>query len=78
MAAMAEIELVVTLIVDEDGGFVATCPALPGCISQGDTREEALANVREAITVALANREAEGGWSPARVEVATVRVPVSG
>jgi antitoxin HicB len=34
---------------DEDGVFVATCPALPGCVSQGRTRAEATENVREAI-----------------------------
>jgi predicted RNase H-like HicB family nuclease len=34
---------------DEDGFFVAEVPALPGCISQGGTREEALASIREAI-----------------------------
>jgi len=34
---------------DEDGAFVAECPSLPGCISQGRTREEALENVRDAI-----------------------------
>jgi antitoxin HicB len=34
---------------DEDGVFVATCPALPGCVSQGKTREEALTNMRDAI-----------------------------
>lgn len=34
---------------DEDGRFVATCSALPGCISEGDTREEALANIQDAI-----------------------------
>jgi predicted RNase H-like HicB family nuclease len=34
---------------DEDGVFVAECPALPGCISQGKTRDEALANIRDAI-----------------------------
>ena len=34
---------------DEDGIFVATVPSLPGCVSQGPTREEALRNVREAI-----------------------------
>lgn len=34
---------------DEDGVFVATCPALPGCVSQGQTRAEAAANIREAI-----------------------------
>lgn len=33
----------------EDGYVVAECPALPGCVSQGRTREEALANIREAI-----------------------------
>jgi len=34
---------------DEDGVFVATVPSLPGCVSQGATRAEALSNVREAI-----------------------------
>lgn len=34
---------------DEDGVFVATCPALPGCVSQGRTRAEAAENIREAI-----------------------------
>ena len=34
---------------DEDGIFVAECPSLPGCISQGRTREEALKNIRDAI-----------------------------
>jgi antitoxin HicB len=34
---------------DEDGVYVAECPTLPGCISQGRTREEAVANIRDAI-----------------------------
>ena len=34
---------------DEDGVFVATCPTLPGCVSQGHTRTEAAENIREAI-----------------------------
>jgi antitoxin HicB len=34
---------------DEEGVFVATCPALPGCISQGRTRSEATGNIRESI-----------------------------
>ncbi len=34
---------------DEDGVFVAECPSLPGCISQGKTRSEALQNIRDAI-----------------------------
>ena len=41
----------VLLEPEDDGGFVVSVPALPGCISQGDTREEALANIREAISV---------------------------
>jgi predicted RNase H-like HicB family nuclease len=33
----------------EDGYFVAECPSLPGCVSQGKTREEAIANIKETI-----------------------------
>jgi predicted RNase H-like HicB family nuclease len=39
----------VVLEQEEDGGFVVAVPALPGCFSQGDSRDEALANIREAI-----------------------------
>jgi len=39
----------VLLTPDEEGGWVVECPSLPGCISQGETKEEALANIREAI-----------------------------
>jgi predicted RNase H-like HicB family nuclease len=39
----------VTLTAGEDGYIVAECPALPGCVSQGKTRDEALKNVQEAI-----------------------------
>lgn len=41
----------VLLIPGEDGYVVAEVPSLPGCVSQGKTREEALANVREAISL---------------------------
>ena len=34
---------------DEDGSFVATCPSLPGCVSQGRTRDDALRNIGEAV-----------------------------
>lgn len=37
----------------EDGWIVAECPALPGCVSQGEDEEQALANIREAITAWL-------------------------
>ncbi len=39
----------VILEPDEDGGYAVWVPALPGCVSQGDTREEALQNIQEAI-----------------------------
>jgi predicted RNase H-like HicB family nuclease len=37
----------------EDGFWIAECPSLPGCISQGETREEAVSNIREAIDLYL-------------------------
>ena len=40
---------VVTIAAGDDGYLVAECPSLPGCVSQGRTREEALANIEEAI-----------------------------
>jgi len=43
----------VALEQEADGGYVASVPALPGCVSQGDSRSEALANIREAIEVYL-------------------------
>ena len=45
--------LKVVLERSEDGGFSAYVPALPGCISEGETAEEALANIREAIELYL-------------------------
>ena len=42
---------------DEDGFYVAEVPALPGCVSQGDTRQEALDNIREAIAGYLESLE---------------------
>jgi predicted RNase H-like HicB family nuclease len=43
---------------DEDGIFVAEVPALPGCISQGQTREQAIKNIKEAIALYLESLEA--------------------
>ncbi len=48
---------------DEDGVFIAEVPSLPGCLSDGRTREEALKNVREAISLYLESLEAHGGAS---------------
>jgi predicted RNase H-like HicB family nuclease len=43
----------VVLLQDEDGGYSVSCPALPGCHSQGDSMEEALENIKEAIAGCL-------------------------
>ena len=55
-------KFIVTLDRDEDGVWIAECPAIPGCVSQGTTREEALGNVRDAISYVL--RCVRNGDSP--------------
>jgi predicted RNase H-like HicB family nuclease len=45
---------------DEDGMFVAECPVLPGCISQGKTRAEALANIKDAMTGYISSLKKHG------------------
>ena len=50
----------VVLHPGEDGYWVAECPSLPGCISQGETKETAIANIREAITEYIAVLEDDG------------------
>jgi len=50
----------VVLQRESDGGYVVTVPALPGCVSQGDTKQEALRNIKEAITVHLEDIRATG------------------
>lgn len=46
---MTQYQYVIVLTPQEEGGYTATVPALQGCISEGDTKEEALANIRDAI-----------------------------
>jgi predicted RNase H-like HicB family nuclease len=67
-------KLLVTLERDESDMIVAECPAIPGCISQGQTEAEALDNIREAIAGCLEARAANG--MPLTVEVREVEVPV--
>ncbi|MFA0759156.1 MAG: hypothetical protein KEFWMYNX_002307 [Candidatus Fervidibacter sp.] len=66
------------LLIDGEGGWItAEVPALPGCISQGRTREEALQNVREAIMAYLESLRERGKPIPEDVpilEVVTVTV----
>ena len=61
---------------DEDGVFVVNCPALPGCISQGATREEAQANIKEAITGYLKSLKKHGEPIPPPITEEIVEVAV--
>jgi predicted RNase H-like HicB family nuclease len=54
----------VVLEQEADGGFVVGVPVLPGCVSQGDSRAEALANIREAIELYTADCRAAGDPVP--------------
>lgn len=57
---------------DEDGVWVVECPAIPGCVSQGRTKEQALENIREAIQLCL---EVRADYSlPLTVETQLVEV----
>ena len=67
-------DLFVTVTQDEDGVFVADCPSIPGCVSQGETETEALANIRKAIRSCLIVRRQRG--MPLTVDVKRVRVEV--
>lgn len=50
----------VVLSPETEGGYSVICPAIPGCVSQGNSLEEALANIREAILLCLEVRKDEG------------------
>ena len=67
----------VTFERDEDGFIVASCPALPGCHSQGRTREEAIANVTEAIRGYIASMRKHGEQIPV-TDIEEVEVQFSG
>ncbi len=57
----------------EEGGYTVTVPALPGCVSEGETREEALENIRDAIQAYLEALRRHGKSVP-DVEVETVEI----
>ncbi len=53
-------KLMVTIDRDEDGAWIVECPSIPGCVSQGATREEMLDNIRDAIKLCLEVRAERG------------------
>jgi len=67
-------KFITTLERDEDGIWIAECPAIPGCVSQGKTHEEALANIREAVALCLEVRAERG--MPLTIETQQIEVAV--
>ena len=59
---------------DEDGVFIAEVPSLPGCISQGKTRQEALINIKEAIDVYLESLKEHNEPIPPSIDEEIVEV----
>ena len=56
----------VLIFTDEDNRWVASCPSLPGCVSQGDTREQTIENIKEAIEAYVEALEMDGLPVPRR------------
>ncbi len=65
-------KFVVTVDRDEDGAWIVECPSIPGCVSQGATKGEALENVKDAIAACLAVRSERG--MPLTIETQQVEV----
>ena len=75
-SAMKNITLPIVIEADSDGFFVS-CPALQGCYSQGDTYEEALANIKDAVKLHIEDRQADGEEIPqVSVSLFTVEIAV--
>jgi len=72
---MTSYRFTVVVEQDEDGVYIASCPALQGCYSQGNTYEEAVNNVRDAIHLHIEARRDVG--EPVPIEVAIDRVEIS-
>lgn len=66
------LKFTVTLDRDEDGAWIVECPAIPGCVSQGQTREEALENIEDAICLCLEVRAERG--LPLTMETRQVKI----
>ena len=64
---VSEMKITVVLEPSDEGGFVVSVPALPGCLSEGNTKKEALKNIREAIEVYLERGQDEIGSKPGRI-----------
>lgn len=73
---MAQYEFTVVTERDEDGRYVAICPALQGCYAEGETQQEALESIEEVIKLHIEDRLARGEPIHREVGVTNVRVAV--
>ena len=73
---MQHLRLPITVESDQNGYFV-TCPALQGCYNQGETYEEAIANIKDAIRLHLEDRLADGEQIPQAVSVSLSTVEIA-
>jgi predicted RNase H-like HicB family nuclease len=73
---MAQLTLPIIVESDADGYFVS-CPALQGCYSQGDTYEEAVENIKDAIRLHIEDRIADGDEMPKNVIVSLSTVEIA-
>lgn len=67
-------KFLINIFQDEDGIFIAECPAIPGCVSQGKTEREAEKNIQEAIKECLEVRIEKG--LPVTVETRQIEIEV--
>jgi predicted RNase H-like HicB family nuclease len=67
------VKLKIVLEASDDGGYTVYVPSLPGCISEGDTKEDALANIKEAIELYMEPVEDDITISPGR-EIAEIAI----
>ncbi|MDP2728559.1 MAG: type II toxin-antitoxin system HicB family antitoxin [Dehalococcoidia bacterium] len=72
---MTRYQFTVVVERDEDGVYIASCPALQGCYSQGESYQEAIENLKDAIKLHIEARQSQG--EPVPIEIAIDRVEVS-
>jgi len=68
------LKFIITIDRDEDGMFIAECPSIPGCVSQGKNEQEAIENVKEAIKQCLEVRAERG--LPLTISIQEIEVSV--
>ncbi len=74
---MKKLKLPVIITYGEDGYFIAEIPVLPGCISQGKTKADALANIKEAAELCLECQKEEGWTLPEEYYLEQVEVGIA-